>query len=88
MRVPFEERVLEPLPVPSPPGRVDEMSLRIARRGEGAAIGENGFSLYRQLPRAWIRSQLGDGEGASLRPCFCHRIIPIRVRDVKTQVVC
>jgi hypothetical protein len=55
MRMPFEERVNR---CPSrPPGCVDEMSLRIARRGEGAAIDENGFALYRWLPPAGIPSR-------------------------------
>jgi hypothetical protein len=41
MMIPFEERLHEPPQVPSAPA-CNEMSLRIARRGEGAAIDEGG----------------------------------------------
>jgi hypothetical protein len=67
MRIPFEERVNRCLS--RSPGCVAEMSLRIARRGEGAAIDEDGFSLYRRLPRAGISS----GAGASNLTTSCPR---------------
>ena len=57
VRKPFEERVNR-CPF-RPPGRVDEISLRIVRRGEGAAIDENGFSLHRRLRARGIRSEVG-----------------------------